>query len=253
MIPPNGSFPSEDEQYAVYRRVIREAAGRFVTLRTFDIGADKQWGATRGCAGSNPALGIRGIRRHLMHDVAEFRSQLRAFLRAAGDRPIGILIPMVTTTGDIRQAKRILNEVAEEIQAQGEPQPGRLVIGAMIEVPAAAVSVQDILAEVDFVSLGTNDLLQYFMAADRDNERVVQYNEPTDPAFLWLLEYVMRQATLRGRSADVAVCGEIASDPRMVPYLVRFGYRCLSITPVAAPAVRKAIAKTRTDDAGSVP
>lgn len=124
----------------------------------------------------------------------------------------------------------------------------------MIEVPAAAISVQDILKEVDFISLGTNDLLQYFMAADRDNERVVQYNEPTHSAFLWLLEYIMRQASQIGRAADVAVCGEIASDPRMVPHLLRLGYRAFSITPVATQAVREVIAATRTDHGpGSAP
>jgi len=251
MIAQNGRLPSEDEQYEVYRRVIHEAAGRFVTFRTFDIGADKQWGAARGCAGANPALGIRGIRRHLLDEVTELRSQLRALLRAAADLQMGILIPMVTTTDDVQQAKRIFREVGDELRTQGRGLPDRVRMGAMIEVPAAAISVRDILKEVDFISLGTNDLLQYFMAADRDNERVVQYNEPTHPAFLWLLEHVMRQASQIGRAADVAVCGEIASDPRMLPHLLRLKYRAFSITPVAAQIVRDVIATTRTDqDAG---
>ncbi len=116
----------------------------------------------------------------------------------------------------------------------------------MIEIPAAAISVQDILAEVDFISLGTNDLLQYFMAADRDNERVVQYNDATAPAFLWLLEHIIDQAAEVGREADVTVCGEIASDPRMVPHLLRLGYRSFSIAPVAATTVRDVCAKART-------
>jgi phosphotransferase system enzyme I (PtsI) len=124
----------------------------------------------------------------------------------------------------------------------------------MIEVPAAAISVQDILQEVDFIALGTNDLLQYFTAADRDNERVVQYNEPTNPAFLWLLEHVMRQAAKMGRAADVAVCGEIASDTRMLPHLLRFGYRSFSIAPIAAKLVRDVIARTASaHEAGSHP
>lgn len=254
MIAQDGRLPSEDEQYEVYQRVIHEAAGRFVIFRTFDIGADKQWGATRGCAGSNPALGIRGIRRHFLDEMGELRSQLRALLRAGGDRQIGILIPLVTTIDDVQRAKCILDEVGGELKSQGQQLAHRIRMGAMIEVPAAAISVQDILKEVDFISLGTNDLLQYFMAADRDNERVVQYNEPTHSAFLWLLEYIMRQASQIGRAADVAVCGEIASDPRMVPHLLRLGYRAFSITPVATQAVREVIAATRTDHGpGSAP
>jgi phosphotransferase system enzyme I (PtsI) len=160
---------------------------------------------------------------------------------------LAILIPMVTTTDDIQQAWRILNEVRDELQREGHHLPHRIARGAMIEVPAAAIAVEDILREVDFISLGTNDLLQYFMAADRDNERVVRYNEPIHPAFLWLLEHVMQQAARTGRAADVTVCGEIASDPSMVPHLLRLNYRSLSIAPVMAQTVRDVIARTRTD------
>ncbi len=121
-----------------------------------------------------------------------------------------------------------------------------VVLGAMVEVPAAAITVQDILAEVDFISLGTNDLLQYFMAADRNNERVLHYSDATAPAFLWLLEYIIDQAGSMGRAADVTVCGEIASDPRVVPHLLRLGYRSFSIAPVAATMVREVCARTQT-------
>ena len=246
MIPPVGRIPSEDEQYAIYRRVFQEASGRFITFRTFDIGADKQMGLSLGCTGPNPALGVRGIRRHLMNDRAELRTQLRAIVRAGRNHDVGIMFPMVTTRNDITQAKRILAEVGEELRARGAEPPQKVVLGAMIEIPAAAISVQDILAEVDFISLGTNDLLQYFMAADRDNERVVQYNDATAPAFLWLLEHIIDQAAEVGREADVTVCGEIASDPRMVPHLLRLGYRSFSIAPVAATTVRDVCAKART-------
>ena len=246
MISPDGCIPSEDEQYAIYRRVFQEAAGRFITFRTFDIGADKQMGLSLGCAGSNPALGVRGIRRHLMNERAELRTQLRAILRAARNQDVGIMFPMVTTRNDITRVKRILAEVGDGLQARGAGLPQNVVLGAMIEIPAAAISVREILAEVDFISLGTNDLLQYFMAADRDNERVVQYNDATAPAFLWLLEHIIDQAAEVGREADVTVCGEIASDPRMVPHLLRLGYRSFSIAPVAATTVRDVCAKART-------
>ncbi|MFO7905829.1 MAG: phosphoenolpyruvate--protein phosphotransferase [Pirellulaceae bacterium] len=246
MISSDGRVPTEDEQYAIYRRVCAEAAGRLVVFRTFDLGADKQFGLTGRCAGANPALGVRGIRRHLMDESAELGTQLRAILRAACGNDVSILIPMVTTKSDVVRAKRILAQVEDELRANGIELPRRIVLGAMIEVPAAAVSVRRILPEVDFISLGTNDLLQYFMAADRDNERVVQYQDPTDPAFLWLLEHIIDQAAKAGRQSDVGVCGEIASDPTMLPHLLRLGYRSLSITPVAAGTVRDVCAKART-------
>ena len=245
-IPADGRMPSEDEQYAIYRRVFDRAAGRFITVRTFDIGADKQIGLSRGCAGSNPALGLRGIRRHLMDEIAELRTQLRAILRAARHHDVGIMFPMVTTMNDITRAKHILAEAGEELRSRGAELSQNVVLGAMIEVPAAAITVQDILAEVDFISLGTNDLLQYFMAADRNNERVLHYSDPTAPAFLWLLEYVIDQAAGMGRAADVTVCGEIASDPRMLPHLLSMGYRSFSIAPVAASTVRDVCAEAQT-------
>jgi phosphotransferase system enzyme I (PtsI) len=173
-----------------------------------------------------------------MLEPEELRTQMRAILRAARQDRVGILIPMVTTRDDISQTKRILAEVCQELRAQRAELPSHIALGAMIEVPAAAISVKQILAEVDFISLGTNDLLQYFMAADRDNERVVRYTDPTTPAFLWLLKYVIDQAAKMGRDGDVTVCGEIASDPRMLPRLIRLGYRSFSIAPVAATAVR---------------
>jgi phosphoenolpyruvate-protein kinase (PTS system EI component) len=243
-IAADGRMPSEDEQCAVYRRVLNSAAGRFITIRTFDIGADKQIALTRGCAGSNPALGVRGIRRHVMQEPAELRTQLRAILRAALGRAVGILFPMVTGIDDIVRAKRILAEAVVELGSGHAFRPEDVLLGAMIEVPAAAISVREILAEVDFISLGTNDLLQYFMAADRNNELVIAYSDPTAPAFLWLLKYVADQAAGMGRAADVTVCGEIASDPGVLPHLLRLGYRSFSIAPVAADTVRDVCVKT---------
>jgi len=245
MIPPEGNIPSEDEQVTIYRRVLDRAAGRLITFRTFDIGADKTTGLSLGGAGSNPALGVRGIRRHLINERAELRTQLRAILRAASGHQVGILIPMVTTKNEITRTKRVLAEVGDELRARGSRPPENVGLGAMIEIPAAAISVQDILAEVDFISLGTNDLLQYFMAADRDNEQVVHYNDPTAPAFLWLLRHVINQAAAIGREADVTVCGEIASDPQMLRHLLKLGYRSCSIASVAATTVRDVCAQTR--------
>ena len=149
-----------------------------------------------------------------------------------------ILIPMVTTVDDIKGAKSHLADVRQELRNAGVAFSPEVGLGAMIETPAGALTVRDILAEVDFVSLGTNDLLQYFMAADRDNERVIHYNDAASPAFLRLLELIIGQARALGREADVTVCGEAAADVRVLPHLLRMGYRSFSVSPVSATLLR---------------
>jgi phosphotransferase system enzyme I (PtsI) len=149
---------------------------------------------------------------------------------------------MITTVDDVIQAKRHIDGVTEELRGAGAPFSEEFALGAMVETPAAAASVQKILKEVDFVSVGTNDLLQYFMAADRDNERVIQYNDAKDPAFLWLLQVIIDQARVSGREADVTVCGEVASDVRVLPHLLRMGFRSFSISPVSTDLFRDACA-----------
>jgi len=234
-------FPTEEEQYQVYHQVIKAAAGRRVVIRTFDIGADKQTLALHQCTGQNPALGVRGIRRHLEYFPEELRIQLRAILRASVGRDVGILIPMVTTVDDIKNVKQHLESIKEELRSKNMAFSEDIRLGAMVEVPAAAIALRELLSEVDFVSIGTNDLLQYFMAADRDNERVLQYNNPQNSTFIWLLRLIIEQAAEAGREKDVTICGEIASYPDIVPLLLDLGYRSFSISPVAARRVRDAI------------
>ncbi|MCK4563206.1 MAG: phosphoenolpyruvate--protein phosphotransferase, partial [Verrucomicrobia bacterium] len=246
LITPTGQVPSEEEQYLAYRSVVETAAGRRVNIRTFDIGGDKQMGIGCRCTGRNPSLGIRGIRRHLLVDPDELRIQLRAILRAAHDSDSALLIPMVTSLNDIARTKRILTEVKETLRKEGAEFLDSITLGVMIETPAAAIATQDILSRVDFVNLGTNDLLQYVMAADRDNEQVVDYNDPTNPAFLWLLEFILAEAGKTGREGDVAICGEIASNLEMIPRLLRMGYRSFSIAPVIAEPFRKLCAEVST-------
>ena len=238
LISAEGRVPTEEEQYSAYRRVIEEAAGVSVVIRTFDIGGDKSMGLSDRCTGRNPSLGLRGIRRHLMDRPEELRTQLRAILRAALGANVGILIPMVTTLADVTAVTGHLADVKKELRGAGVAFSREIDFGAMIETPAAAATVHDILGEVDFISVGTNDLLQYFMAADRDNERVIQYNDATSPAFLWLMEHVIRQAQNIGREADVTVCGEVASDRRVLPHLLRMGYRSFSVSPVSSAIIR---------------
>jgi len=238
------NFPTEQEQYDIYRRVFTAADGRRVVTRTFDIGGDKQIADLHYCTGQNPALGVRGVRRHLLRRPDEIQTQLCAILRAAVGFPVGILIPMITTVDDIREVKRLFENVKEKLRRENKPFSEEIQIGAMIEVPAAAISVGDILAEVDFVNVGTNDLLQYFVAADRDNDAVLMYENFENKAFLWLLKFIIDRAAELGKENNVTICGEVASHPELVPLLLSLGFRSLSITPTSAKSTRNAIANT---------
>lgn len=237
-------FPTEEEQYDIYHRVFIAAAGRQVMIRTFDIGGDKQIADLSYCTGQNPALGVRGVRRHLLMNPEELRIQLRAILRAADGFPGGILLPMITTVDDIREVKYLLEGVKEGLRSKRQPFSREIQLGAMIEVPAAAISVAEIFQEVDFVNVGTNDLLQYFVAADRNNDAVLRYENFENKAFIWLLEFILVQAAELGQLKNVTICGEIASYPQLAPRLLDLGFRSLSITPTAAGPVRDAIANT---------
>lgn len=243
LISATGSMPTEEEQFKIYTQVIEQAAGAPVVIRTFDIGGDKSMGLSDKCGGRNPALGLRGIRRHLAESPEELQAQLRAILRAAGSADVGILIPMVTTIEDIVAMKQHLDSVKEEMHKTGIAWPPNIKIGAMIETPAAAALTKAILSEVDFVSLGSNDLLQYFMAADRDNERVIQYLDAANPAFLWLLKHIITEAKKIGREMDITVCGEVATDVRILPHLLCMGYRAFSIPPVSASIIKRFLTK----------
>jgi len=237
----SNTFPTEEEQYAIYRDVFT-TAGRRVVIRTFDIGGDKQIAGLNYCTGQNPALGVRGVRRHLLWHPEELRIQFRAILRAAVGCQVDILLPMVTIVDDVRQAKKILEEVKEGLCQEDTPFSDDIRLGAMIEIPAAAIAISEILAEVDFVNIGTNDLLQYFVAADRDNDAVLGYEDFENKAFLWLLGFIIERAAEVGKEKNVTVCGEGASRPELIPLLLALGFRSLSITPTSAKSVREAIA-----------
>jgi len=238
-----GSIPTEDEQYEVYREVVQASSGKRICIRTFDIGADKQSPTLYRNVALNPAMGTRGIRRHLKTDLNEFKTQVRAILRAAarGDAEVGILLPVVTTVGDVKLARHHIETVKKELSASRTPYSSDTKLGVMIEVPAAAIAIKEMLDEADFVSVGTNDLLQHFMAADRDNEEVLEYNDFEHPAFLWLMRHIIDEAAGVGRVEDVTVCGEAASRGNLVMTMLRLGYRAFSIAPVALKGVQQAI------------
>jgi len=241
LVLDSGHIPDEEEQYQAYKHVVEQLEGRPLVLRTFDIGGDKVTASLHECAGANPSLGVRGIRRHLLRHPQELRTQLRAILRAAVGANVLILLPMVTNSEDILAARVHMEEVRAELEQERIPFNRTVRIGAMVEVPSAALSIAELLRNVDFVSIGTNDLLQYLTASDRDNPEVIAYQSLEASGLQILLKSIMEQARAMGRERDVQVCGEIASDPEGAKFLVQIGITSLSISPNSAPAVREAI------------
>jgi phosphotransferase system enzyme I (PtsI) len=237
------TFPDEDLQHETYRGIMEAAGEKPIVIRTFDIGADKRLPYLERCIGQNPALGLRGIRRHIYRRPQELRTQLRAILRAASGFSISILFPMITTLEDVRKAKEHLDRVKQDLRDESRHFCSDIRVGAMIEIPSAAISVESILSEVDFVSVGTNDLIQYLVAADRDNESVQQYVDANNDSVVFILRYIIDKAFETGRLEDVTICGEIASDLLYIPLLLHMGYRSLSISPVMAKDVRGTIEK----------
>ncbi len=236
-----GRVPTEEEQLARYQSVLEQDGTLPVMIRTFDLGGDKTIAGLHRCAGPNPALGVRGLRRHILRHPDELKTQLRAILRAAIDHRVGVLLPMVTNLGDVEEARALLEASKNDLTASGEGFNTEVLRGAMIEVPAAALNLAAILPRIDFVSIGTNDLLQYLTASDRDNEEVLHYQDGESSGLTRMLELVMTSARASGRHDDVTVCGELASTSRGAQLLVDLGYRSLSISPAVAPAIRTAL------------
>jgi phosphoenolpyruvate-protein phosphotransferase (PTS system enzyme I) len=224
---------TEDAQVATYRALLEAMRPLPVTIRTFDAGEDR-WAVTPRGAGHRERFGMRGIRAALQHDD-RFREQMRALFRAADAGTLRVLLPFVTSADELRQARRFIEEIRRDTGV-GVDVP----IGAMIEVPAAALTVDQLATCADFLSVGTNDLIQYTLAVDRTDERLAGHYEPAAPAVLRLL----RGVAIAGRRArcDLAVCGEMAADPLFVALLVGLGFRSFSMTPSAIPAVKHGLA-----------
>jgi multiphosphoryl transfer protein len=232
------SMPSEDEQYAAYKSVAERLEGRPLILRTLDVGADKPLPYLPLEVEANPFLGVRGIRLSLEQPEL-LRTQLRAVLRTAAEFPLKVMFPMVATLDEFRQARAMLAGVRADLEQEGEPVPQELEIGVMIEVPAAALAAEQFAPEVDFFSLGTNDLVQYTMAAERGNASVAGLADGLHPSVLRLIGNVAEAANGQGKWAGV--CGELASDPVAVPVLVGLGIAELSANAPAIPAVKQAV------------
>lgn len=231
---------TEDQQFEIYRDLLAAVAPRPVTVRTFDLD-ERQLTRLTGRERRDSRIGRRGLRLGLAQPEL-LRTQLRALLRAAPAGVLRVMFPFVTSVEEMRQATALVGEVAKEL-----PRPGAVPVGAMVEVPSAALAADLLARESAFFTVGTNDLIQYTLAVDRTDERVSDLYEPLHPAVIRLLRLVRRAATRR--RIDASICGEMASDPAMIGLLIGLGFRAFSMTSSAIPAVRRLIEDIRVSDA----
>ena len=230
----DGPPPTEEAQVALYARVGLAMAPRLVTLRTFDLGADKL--PVHGVPRSpNPALGLRGLRLALARPEL-LVTQLRAMMRAAVEAPLRAMFPMVCTVDDLRSARKLAARAKSELEAEGVPHRP-IALGSMIEVPSAVAMVDVLARESDFFSIGTNDLVQYALAVDRSNARVAQLVRPVEPAVLRMLDQVARAS--REHEVPVCICGDLAAHAFAIPILMGLGFRSLSMPPSEIPLARE--------------
>jgi len=234
----HGKLPNEDEQYLAYRRAVEGMQGLPVTIRTVDIGADKPLDESSRDAGHlNPALGLRAIRWSLT-EPAMFLTQLRAILRAAVHGPVHLLIPMLVHASEIRQTLSLIDHARVQLDNRGVAY-GEVKVGAMIEIPAAALTLPIFLRNFDFLSIGTNDLIQYTLAIDRADESVAHLYDPLHPAVLRLIAQTLAEGQACGK--PVSVCGEMAGDTSMTKLLLGLGLRSFSMHPAQILAVKQEI------------
>jgi phosphotransferase system enzyme I (PtsI) len=242
--------PTETEHFEAYLQVVRNLGdGRPVVIRTLDLGADKFQPRTEKLSQErNPFLGLRSVRLCL-RDLTLFKTQLRAILRASAFGDVRLMFPMISTLLELRQCKMILAEVKEDLEEEGIAFNAALPVGTMIEVPSAAILAAELAREADFFSIGTNDLVQYTLAADRNNEAVAPLYSPGDPAVLRLIDGVIRAAQKQG--VAVNVCGEMSGDPQYTLLLLGLGIRQLSLTPHNIPEIKRLIRSVTLDEASA--
>ena len=231
------TYPTEEDQFAAYRQVAEMMAGKEVIIRTLDIGADKQADYFKLKKEENPAMGYRAIRICLTRPEI-FRTQLRAIYRASAFGKISIMFPMIASLWEVKKAKEIAASVRDELKEQGVPF-GDVAIGIMIETPAAAIISEDLAKEVDFFSIGTNDLVQYTLAIDRQNEKLDQFYDPKHPAVLKLIRYVAESGHKYG--CTVGICGELGAETDLTEEFLKMGIDELSVSPSFLLTVRKKI------------
>ncbi|MBT5382019.1 MAG: phosphoenolpyruvate--protein phosphotransferase [Phycisphaerae bacterium] len=237
--------PDEDDLHGRYSSALTRLNGRPLTIRTLDLGADKYTQDHALEPERNPFLGLRSI-RYSLQNLPMFRRQLRAILRASPCGNLRVMFPLVTTVGEFRQAKMLLQDVAEELRDEGHEVSDDIPIGMMVEVPSAAIMASTFARVADFFSIGTNDLIQYTVAVDRGNERVASLYTAASPAVLRLVKTVVRAA--QRRNVPVSICGECASDITYTMLLLGLGLRSLSLVPAQIPRVREVIRRVTVED-----
>jgi len=237
------TVPDEEEHFNAYRRVVTSLKGAPVTIRTLDLGADKQidGGRQAGSLVTNPALGLRAIRLCL-RDLKLFKAQVRAIYRASALGPVKMMIPMVSSLQEIQQVQQLIKEVEQELQQQSIKFDPNIPLGVMVEVPAMALCIDLFAPHVDFFSIGTNDLIQYTLAIDRVDDSVNYLYEPLHPAVLRLIKTSIIEANKAGKA--IGMCGEMASDPRYIRLLLGLGLRTFSVNPESFLEIKKIIANT---------
>jgi len=241
--------PDEEDHFQAYSRVVRTMAGKPVTIRTFDLGADKVPSLPSPEDERNPALGQRSIRLSL-RNVPMFRKQLRAVLRASALGDVRVMFPLVSTLLELRQAKMILADVMEDLEEHGIPFRRDLPVGIMVEVPSVVMMIDHFVEEVDFLSIGTNDLIQYTLAVDRSNKDMVWLYNASDPAVLKLIDKTVQAA--KRRSLPVNLCGQMSGNPLYTMVLLGLGLRQLSVPPSAIPEIKKVCRSVTMQDCEAV-
>lgn len=232
------SLPTEEEHFSIYSRIVKEAYPHPVTIRTVDLGGEKNLPQLKIEKEPNPALGLRAIRLSL-RDKGLFKIQLKAIMRASHLKNVRILLPMITAIEEIEEAKFLLQEVKGELKKKRMKFDENVPLGVMIEVPAAAAITDLLVKEVDYLSIGTNDLIQYYLAVDRSNESVSYLYKPLHPSILRLLKFIIETAQRGGK--DITVCGEMAADPLSALVLFGFGLRKFSMNPIFIPRIKKTL------------
>ncbi len=232
------SLPTEEDHFSIYSQLAQEAYPAPVYIRTVDLGGEKNLPQLKIEKEPNPALGLRAIRFSL-RDRDLFKIQIRAILRASSRKNLRVLIPMVTEFEEIGEIKMLFEEVKDELRSRKIKFDERLPLGVMIEVPAAAAMTDVLIEEVDYLSIGTNDLIQYYLAVDRSNEFVSYLYKPLHPSILRLIKYIIETARRKGK--EITVCGEMAADPLSAIVLLGFGLRKFSMNPIFIPRIKNAL------------